>query len=104
MTRHIFDIRGHSYPCYMTMGALGRYARLTGRNFGEAGASLPDMLKFCYCMTAAACNAEGVAFDLDADTFADCLPPEEFAAWCASLSDDGDDDGQEATGAEKKSD
>lgn len=48
-------------------------------------------------MTAATCNADGVPFDLDVQTFADSLSPAEFTAWSETLASEGD------TAPEKKS-
>lgn len=96
------NVAGKAYPCYMTMGALRRFKRVAGHDFGQGAApeSVTDMLTFCHCMTAAACNAEGTSLDMDADTFADKLSPEEFAAWCDSLSEgDGAPVGEEKKSA-----
>ena len=100
MKRHVFTIRGKEYPCYMTMGALRRFRRASGHEFGQEGPESPsDMVLFCHCMTASACNAEGMDFPLDAETFADCLSLDQFQAWSEGLAEDGDG----AADTEKKS-
>lgn len=80
-------IRGKEYPCGISMGAYRRYKKLTGKE----GNTLTDddisgSIEFAYCATAAACNAEGVEFDLDLDTFADCLAPEALAGFFRDLN------------------
>lgn len=72
-------VGGADYPAYMTMGALRRYKRATGAEAsGVDTTDLDSALTFLYCLTASACRAEGVAFDMDEDTFADSLLPEDM--------------------------
>lgn len=83
-------VGGADYPAYMTMGALRRYKRATGNE--AAGVDTTDLdsaLTFLYCLTAAACHAEGVAFDMDEDTFADSLLPGDMQAFFEHFADAG---------------
>ena len=57
----------------MTMGAMLRFKRETDRDVSEIGTDVSLMVTFLFCCVASACNADGVAFDLDIDKFADGL-------------------------------
>ncbi|MCR5841959.1 MAG: hypothetical protein K6G86_07770 [Bacteroidales bacterium] len=97
-------IGGKSYPCRMTMGAMLRFKRITGREVSEANmGSVSDLAILFYCCTASACNADGVPFDMNCDTFCDRIDPESMDAMSASISgaDNSDPDG---TAEQKKSD
>ena len=51
----------------MTMGAMLRFKRETDRDVSEIGTDVSLMVTFLFCCVASACNADGVAFDLDID-------------------------------------
>ena len=55
----------------MTMGAMLRFKRETDRDVSEIGTDVSLMVTFLFCCVASACNADGVAFDLDIDKFAE---------------------------------
>lgn len=82
-------IGGKEYPCYVTMGAMLRYKRLTGREVNEAG-GLSTSLEYCYCAVASACAAEGVEFGLDCQDFCDRLSPAEFQRWAGGAAEEGE--------------
>ena len=74
-------VGGREYPAYFTMGAQRRYKKAHGSLEPPAADDIDAAITFLYCMTRAACNAEGVEFDLDEETFADRLLPEDVAAY-----------------------
>ena len=50
-------INGRVYPCRMTMGAMLRYRRLTGKEVSEMeGGSVSELATLLYCCTASACG------------------------------------------------
>ncbi len=72
-------IKGKEYPARMTMGAMLQFKRETGRDISEAKSSdISDMVIFLYCVVAAASRADGVAFDLSLEEFADALSPDNL--------------------------
>lgn len=74
-------VGGREYPAYFTMGAQRRYKNAHGSLETPAADDIDAAITFLYCMTRAACNAEGVDFDMDEETFADRLLPEDVAAY-----------------------
>lgn len=97
-------ISGKSYPCRMTMGAMLRFKRITGREVSDVQLNAAsDMAVLLYCCTASACNADGVAFEMDCDTFCDRIDPESMNAMSASIAGPDNSDA-EAADEQKKSD
>ncbi|MBR4161467.1 MAG: hypothetical protein IKT87_07365 [Bacteroidaceae bacterium] len=72
-------IKGVEYPCRVTMGAMVRFKRESGKDIREVDQQDVDlMLLFVWCCVKSACNADGVDFDLPFDRFVDMLEPEDF--------------------------
>lgn len=81
------SVGGASYPCRAHMGAYRRYKRLTGSDVSTLSeGDLDGMVTFVYCCVASACNADGVPFDLDLDTFADHLSVEAVNAFFEGMA------------------
>lgn len=80
------------------MGAMRRFKRMHGIDMA-AGQTAPagDMIDFMYCIVAAAANEAGTPLDMDAETFADCVTPAQFAEWSEQLAaeSEGESDGDE---------
>lgn len=75
-------INGQAYPCRQTMGAMLRFRRETGREVTQMGAdALSDMAVYLWCCVRSACQADGVAFDMNLMTFLDSLAPEDLTRW-----------------------
>lgn len=72
----VITVGGKTYPCRMTCGALRRFKRITGKDIQvlEEG-DLDTLITLVWCMTASACRADGVEFDVDEEMFADCIDP-----------------------------
>ena len=69
-------VKGVTYPCRVTMGAMVRFKRASGRDVSEISKNdVSDMVLFMWCCVASACKADDVAFDLSFDDFADALEP-----------------------------
>lgn len=70
-------IKGQEYPCRLTLGAMRRFKRMTGKDVTTlTEGDVDDMVTLIYCCTQSACSADGVAFALTIDDFADCLEPD----------------------------
>lgn len=65
------------YPCRVTMGAMLRFQRESGKDVRElSNDNISDLLLFVWCCVKSACNADGVEFDCTFDRFADMLEPD----------------------------
>lgn len=75
-------INGEAYPCRQTMGAMLRFKRETGKEVTEMNAgSFTDLCTYIWCCVASASKADGKPFDMTLLDFADCITPEDAAAW-----------------------
>lgn len=75
-------INDKEYPLYVTMGALLRYKRETGRDAGELkGDSLEDVLMLMWCCVVCASQAHNIEFPLDFETFCNSITLEEVKRW-----------------------
>lgn len=73
------QINGKSYPARITMGALLRFKRETGKDVSEVKSTdVSDMVILLWCCVASACKADGVEFGLSLEAFADSLDPEHL--------------------------
>ena len=87
-------IGGKVYPCRMTMGAMLRYRRLTGKEVSEMqGGSVSELATLLYCGTASACSADGVEFGMSLDEFCDLIGPEDMERMSAGIRADESGDG-----------
>lgn len=89
-------VNGVSYPCRMTMGAMLRFKRETGREITDVQmTSLSDVAILLWCCTASACNADKIDFKLSLEDFCDGISEEEmFSATNAFETDGGSSDQQ----------
>ena len=93
-------INGRVYPCRMTMGAMLRYRRLTGKEVSEMeGGSVSELATLLYCCTASACSADGVEFGLELDEFCDLIGrPEDMERMSAGIRTEADSKSAAAEG------
>ena len=89
------NINGRAFPCRMTMGAMLRFRRLTGKEVSEmVGGSVSELATLLYCCTASACSADGVEFGMSLDEFCDLIGPEDMERMSAGIrADESGDDG-----------
>lgn len=80
--RATITIKGKTYPCYVTMGALLLYKRTTGREMNEVSSpTLEETMEIIYCVVKAASMAEGIELPYaDVVEFACCLTPDQVAS------------------------
>lgn len=70
------SIKGNEYPCRVTMGAMVRFKRESGKDVSQIKEDeITDLVLFIWCCVVSACSADDVPFDYSFDRFADCLEP-----------------------------
>lgn len=90
--------KGRELPCRMTMGAMVRFKRETGRDVSAIqNGDIADLILLLWCCIMSACNADGVNFDTGFELFADTLDAEALQDFIAGLA------AQSAEGEQKKS-
>lgn len=91
-------INGQAYPVRMTMGALLRFKRETGKDVSEIkGNDIADMAILLWCCVASASKADGVEFNLSLEAFADALDPDSLNLLNEEVGTTGDGDAQKKT-------
>ena len=79
-------VTGVEYPCRVTMGAIVRFKRESGKDIRDIDQSdIDQMLLFVWCCIKSACNADGVKFELPFDVFVDMLEPEDFTEFFGEI-------------------
>lgn len=69
-------INEKEYPARITMGAMLRFRRETGREVTAMGYDdTSDLITFLWCCVASACNADKVEFGYSLMDFADSIDP-----------------------------
>lgn len=88
-------IGGLTYPLRVTMGAMVRFKRVSGRDVSMIGErDVSDLCLFLWCCIQSACSADGVEFGYSFDDFADRLDAESLSDLLGLLT--------EASGGKKK--
>lgn len=83
-------IAGKAYPCRVTMGAMVRFKHESGKDVSRLGQDdIAELVLFIYCCVKSACNADGVAMELDFETFADSLEPTSVNDFYATMAEQG---------------
>lgn len=78
---------GKSYPCRITLGAMRRYKRETGKDADSiVGAS--DLAVFIWCCCVSTCNADGIEFGVSLDDFCDRLDMSAAEAFSKAITPD----------------
>jgi hypothetical protein len=90
--------KGRELPCRVTMGAMVRFKRESGRDVSTIqNGDISDLILFFWCCIKSACNADGVAFDEPFEMFADSLDSEVLQGFVESLTAQGGDAEQKKT-------
>ena len=79
-------IQGIRYPMRLTMGAMLRFKRETGKEVSEIGSDLSLLITLMWCAVQSASAADGVEFDLPLLRFADLIGMEQVTAFTESLN------------------
>lgn len=81
-------IGGVDYPCRVTMGAMLRFKRETGKDVSAMnGNDVADLVTFMWCCVKSASAADGVEMPLALEAFADALEPGDMEAFNATVED-----------------
>lgn len=89
MANKTITIKGKTYPCYITNGAMLRYKRSTGEDVSKMTTDdTAKMIEFMYHCVASASHAGNVDFDLDLETFADLTTPADLQAFSEVIQED----------------
>ena len=81
------EINGKAYPCRVTMGALLRFKRETGRDISQMGETdVEALVTLLWCCVVSASKADGVEFGMSLMDFADLLDPDTLKRWEEGLN------------------
>ena len=95
------EINGKVFPCRVTMGALLRFKRETGRDVSQTGQNdVEALITLLWCCVVSASKADGVEFSMTLLDFADQLSPDTLTRWYDKMEKDP----STGSGAEKKTD
>lgn len=75
----------------ITMGAMLRFKRMTGKDVEEIGNDVTLMVTFMYCCVASSCNADGVEFGMDLEKFADGIRVEDMNGFAEAMAVEPDE-------------
>lgn len=81
------EVNGKEYPCRLTMGAMLRFRRETGRDVTEMTGSIEDLCTYLWCCVCSASRRDGKDFDMSLMDFADALDPGTLTAWANGLGE-----------------
>lgn len=77
-------VNGVEYPMRLSMGAMLRFKRETGKEITSAE-SIEDMIVMIHSCIKSACNHEKVKFNMSVEDLADCLSQDDFAQLVSEL-------------------
>lgn len=80
-------IGGKSYPCRVTMGAMLRFKRATGKDVAKLdGENIEELMIFLHSCMASACKVDGVEFDMTMEDMADQMTPDDINEFYGAMS------------------
>lgn len=92
-----------SYPCRMSMGAMLRFKRETGKEVSEIKeGSISDMAVLLYCCVASACNAEHKPFNLSLEDFCDAISSDDMSTMTAAIQGEAEEGADQSEEGKKK--
>lgn len=80
-------VKGEKYPARLTLGAMRRFKAETGHELSDGQISVSEMAALLWCCVKSACNADGIAFDMLLDDFADNLEMEQLEQYTALMEE-----------------
>lgn len=81
-------INGKEYPARLVMGALLLFKRESGKDVNELNNdNMEDGMLLIWCCAKCSCQAEGVAFDYDFETFCNSVTPQDVTDWNNSMAE-----------------
>ncbi len=98
------EIKGKQYPCRVTMGAMLRFKRETGRDVSQVDSSdVSDLVTLLWCCIASASKADGVEFGMSLMDFADSIATETLTGVYTSREKEEPADPEKKTGPQPTS-
>lgn len=95
-------VGGKEYPCRVTMGAMVRFKRETGRDVSSLTQNdISDLVLFMWCCVVSASKADGVEFDMSFEDFADRLDGKNLESFLGMVGDEASSEGKKKTAAKK---
>lgn len=95
--------KGRELPCRVTMGAMVRFKRESGRDVSTIqDGDIADLILLLWCCIKSACNADGETFDVSFDLFADSMDPDALQDFIKGFTAQGGEDGQKKSPKEAK--
>ncbi|MGM9753837.1 MAG: hypothetical protein ACI3ZK_07310 [Candidatus Cryptobacteroides sp.] len=94
--------KGQELPCRITMGAMVRFKKASGRDVSTIqNGDISDLILLLWCCIKSACNADEIPFDTPFELFADSLDAEALQDFITGLAA-GAEDGQKKSPEEAK--
>lgn len=94
--------KGRELPCRMTMGAMVRFKKETGRDVSAIqSGDISDLVLLLWCSIKSACNADDVSFDDSFELFADTLDADVLEEFISSLAAEAPEGEQKKSPEEK---
>ncbi|MCM1518961.1 MAG: hypothetical protein NC117_09995 [Pseudoflavonifractor sp.] len=82
-------VGGRELPCRVTMGAMVRFKRETGKDARQFSADdLEEVITFLWCCVVSSCRADKISDPPALDDFADLLEPTDLEAFYSSMGAD----------------
>ena len=92
------EINGKVFPCRVTMGALLRFKRETGRDVSQTGQNdVEALITLLWCCVVSASKADGVEFGMGLMDFADLLSPDTLTRWSEAMEANGETESEKKT-------
>lgn len=90
MNEKMIEIDGVQYPCYMTIGAMMAFKRMTGKEVDEMGGiGIEGIATLFFCCVRSACTREKREIPFNSvEELADYIRPEDLTAWNEHLIGD----------------
>lgn len=86
------EINGKQYPCRVTMGAMMRFKRETGKDVTRMDTTdVSELVTLLWCCIVSASKADGVEFGIELMDFADMLNQETLTGFYASMEKEPSD-------------
>lgn len=80
------EINGNQYPCRVTMGAMLRFKRETGKDVTQMNTSdVAELVTLLWCCIVSASKADGVEFGMELLDFADRIDQDTTTSFYASM-------------------
>lgn len=93
------EINGKQYPCRITMGAMLRFKRETGKDVTQMNTSdVAELITLLWCCIVSASKADGVEFGMELMDFADQLDPKALTDFYASMKQEEEEKKTENAG------